>query len=282
MRTLKTIACALLGVSLISAAPAPPVKKVENDVSASLRFEKTQLELVLNVFGELTGRSIIRPANLPQVVIDFKPQGPMSETDAVEAILALLAANELGIVPLGDKFAQILPAAQMEKDAPPFLPAATSMDLQEAKTYVSHIVHLEYADPSEVANALKSFSRVGGNSVIALDTSRKLLIRDYAVNVKRMLEIIDQIDVEEPSDEEFAIIDIKYALAADLASVISNLTDSPTSFNTSTAQRLSGSGGSSSGLGGGRTGTGFGSSSGSSRMSPRTTGRPSSSGLSRW
>ncbi len=274
MRTLKFIACALLGVGLVGAAPAPaPAPPVENDVSASLRFEKTQLELVLNVFGELTGRSIIRPANLPQVVIDFKPQGPMSEKDAVEAIYALLAANELGIVPLGDKFAQVLPAAQLEKDPPPFLPAATSADLKEAKEYVSHIVHLKYAEPSEVESALKSFSRVGGNSIIALDTSKALLIRDYAVNVKRMVEIIEQIDVEAPTEEEFAIIDIKYALAADVASVISNLTESPTTFNTSAAQRLSG-GGSSGGIGGSRTGFG---SSGSSRMSPRTTGRPTSS-----
>ena len=274
MRTLKFIACALLGVGLVGAAPAPaPAPPVENDVSASLRFEKTQLELVLNVFGELTGRSIIRPANLPQVVIDFKPQGPMSEKDAVEAIYALLAANELGIVPLGDKFAQVLPAAQLEKDPPPFLPAATSADLKEAKEYVSHIVHLKYAEPSEVESALKSFSRVGGDSIIALDTSKALLIRDYAVNVKRMVEIIEQIDVEAPTEEEFAIIDIKYALAADVASVISNLTESPTTFNTSAAQRLSG-GGSSGGIGGSRTGFG---SSGSSRMSPRTTGRPTSS-----
>ena len=271
MRILKSIACALLGVSLVGAAPAPPEKV--NDVSASLRFEKTQLELVLNVFGELTGRSIIRPANLPQVVVDFKPQGPMSESDAIDAIRALLAINELGITPLGDKFAQVLPAAQLEKDPPPFLPAATSADLKEVKEYVSHIVHLKFADPSEVADALKTFSRVGGNSIIALDTSRALLIRDYAVNVKRMIEIIEQIDVEAPTDEEFAIIDIKYALAADVATVISSLTDSPTSFNTSTSQRLSG-GGSSGGIGGSRTGFG---SSGSSSMSPRTTGRPSSS-----
>ena len=79
---LLSIAFALLGVSIFGAAPPPPDK--ENDVSASLRFNKTQLELVLNVFGELTGRSIIRPANLPQVVFDFKPQGFMTEKDAVE------------------------------------------------------------------------------------------------------------------------------------------------------------------------------------------------------
>ena len=192
MRTLTTIACTLLGVSLFGAVPAPAPPDKEIDVSASLRFEKTQLELVLNVFGELTGRSIIRPANLPQVVIDFKPQGRMSEADAIEAIRALLAVNELGIVPLGDKFAQVLPAAQLEKDPPPFLPAATSADLKEAKEYVSHIVHLQYAEPTEVADALKTFSRVGGNSIIALDTSRALLIRDYAVNVKRMLEILSR------------------------------------------------------------------------------------------
>jgi len=266
MKIITTIACALLGASLASAAPAPPV---ENDVSASLRFEKTQLELVLNVFGELTGRSIIRGANLPQVVIDFKPQGPMSESDAIEAIQALLAANELGLVPLGDKFIQVLPTALMEKDSPPFLLAATAADLAESKVYVSHIVHLKHAVPTEVADALKSFSRVGQNSIIALDTSRTLLIRDYSVNVKRMIEVIEQIDVEEPSDEEFAIIDIKYALAADVASVISNLTDSPTTIAPGSTRRLSGAGGASSGFGAGRTGFG---SSGGSGMSPQSTG----------
>tara|TARA_Y100001934_G_C12337013_1_gene768157 strand:- start:96 stop:2069 length:1974 start_codon:yes stop_codon:yes gene_type:complete len=270
MKLMKTLVGVLLGAGIMTAAPAPPGAPVENDVSASMRFEKTQLDLVLDVFGELTGRSLIRPSNLPQIVVDFKPQGPMSERDAVEAIKAILAINELGIVPLGDKFAQILPANQLEKDSPPFLPAATSADLQEDKTYVSHIVHLKHTKPSEVAEALKTFSRLGQNSIIALDDSRTLLLRDYAVNIKRMLQIVEQIDVEAPSDEEFEIIDIKYALAADVASVISNLTDNPTSFTSSTQRQLSGAGSGGSRLGGGA----------SNSLRPQTTGgsRPGTTG----
>src|ERR1700722_971381 len=50
-----------------------------------------------------------------------------------------------------------------------------------------------------------------------------LIIRDYSVNVKRMMELIKQIDVVAPLEYESEIIPIKYAKASDISSALASL-----------------------------------------------------------
>jgi general secretion pathway protein D len=61
------------------------------------------------------------------------------------------------------------------------------------------------------------------NSIIPLDSNGILIIRDYAENVKRMLEMIERVDVNVPAEYVSEVIPIKYALAEDIANVLSGL-----------------------------------------------------------
>ncbi len=70
---------------------------------------------------------------------------------------------------------------------------------------------------------LQPFAKIP-NSILPIETSQILVIRDYAENVKRMLELIKQIDINIPSEIISEVIPIKYALASDIASVLSSLT----------------------------------------------------------
>ena len=78
------------------------------------------------------------------------------------------------------------------------------------------------------------------NAILAIDTSQMLVLRDYAENVKRMLELVQTIDVAIPSVYLSEVIPIKYGKASDIASALNSLS--------------SGGGGTSMG-GGGATGT---------------------------
>ena len=85
------------------------------------------------------------------------------------------------------------------------------------------------------------------------------MLRDFTENVKRMLEMIKQVDVSIPSEFISKVIPIKYALAGDIAQVLSSLTAGGGGATTVGASRartgLSGTGG---GFGGGGGGGGFG------------------------
>jgi general secretion pathway protein D len=61
------------------------------------------------------------------------------------------------------------------------------------------------------------------NSIISLDANGVLVIRDYAENVKRMLEMIQQVDVSVPAEYISEVVPIKYAMAEDIANALNSL-----------------------------------------------------------
>ena len=195
-----------------------------NDVSASLRLEKTQLEMVLNIYSELTGRSIIRTANLPKVVFDLNPAGPLSKEEAAALITDLLAGKELLIVHTGDDTAKVIPSAVAYKESVPF---SSADDLPNSDLYVAVKIKTQHVDPSELIDMLNSFSRNGRGSVIAVDVSRTLILRDCARNVKRMLEMVKEADVPDTLIHLTEVIPLKKAKAAEIATALSELTDKP-------------------------------------------------------
>lgn len=282
MKTATTILCAVLtgaGLLPVWAGPAPtpapaavpgfappPVVAVPaavppvalgagdegEDVSGRMRLKDMAMPQLLELYGLFTGRSILRPANLPTVNFSFTPQNRMTRGEAVEAIETMLALNEITVIPMGEKFAKAVPSANAPSEPPQFYPDGIK-ELPEAARYTMVALQLKHVKPTEVLDALTPFSKLKKDAVLAIDGSRTLILRDYAQNVKRMSEIIEKIDVPVPTEEKFEIIPIKYAMAADIATVLSTLTTTPQTFTSAASQRLATGGG----LGGGGAG-GFG------------------------
>jgi len=76
------------------------------------------------------------------------------------------------------------------------------------------------------------------NAIFPIDDNGILVLRDNAENVKRMLEMIDQIDVSVPAEYISEVIPIKYAMAEDIANALNSLGGSggsTVSFGGSTA-----------------------------------------------
>jgi len=61
------------------------------------------------------------------------------------------------------------------------------------------------------------------NAIFPIDDNGILVLRDNAENVKRMLEMIDQIDVSVPAEYISEVIPIKYAMAEDIANALNSL-----------------------------------------------------------
>src|SRR4029077_348323 len=83
------------------------------------------------------------------------------------------------------------------------------------------IVQLKYVKPSEMIPALAPFAKL--NSILPIDTSMILILRDYTENVKRMLEMIERVDVNVPAEFISEVIPIKYALAGDISDALNSL-----------------------------------------------------------
>ncbi|HMP84676.1 MAG TPA: secretin N-terminal domain-containing protein, partial [Verrucomicrobiota bacterium] len=200
------------------ATPAPS----DEDVipPGQINYAGAELPQVLQQYAELVNRTILRAPNLTAQPIILKTQTPLTKSELIQALDAVLAMNGIAMINIGEKFVKAVPIAQAEQEGqkPSDLDAE---QLPEMGQYVTHILQLKTAKPSELVQVLTAFSKT--KSIMPVDSSQIIVIRDFAENVKRMLEIIDQIDVDTPSEFISEVIPIKYAMAAEIASALNSL-----------------------------------------------------------
>jgi general secretion pathway protein D len=218
--------------------------------AGNINFQGVDVSQVLDVYAKLVGRTLLR-ATLPQAPIILKTETPLTRSEAIQALQAVLALNGISVVNIGDKFVKVLPVADANSAGAPFDEAAAGQ-LPNLGTYVTHIVQLKYTKPSEMVPILTPFAKLA-NSILPIDSNGILVLRDNAENVKRMLQMIERVDVSVPAVYISEVIPIKYALADDIASALNSLGGTgggTVSIGTSTSRTSSGG----NGFGGGATG----------------------------
>jgi general secretion pathway protein D len=202
--------------------PAAPINSPEPVIPAGeINFPGVDINQFLLFYGQLVGRTVLRPTAMPAGLITFKTETPLTKSEAIHALNEVLGMNGITMINVDEKFVKAVPQQQALQEGAKFK-ALDENDLPEFGEYVPRIVQLKYAKPSEVMAALQPFSKMPGG-LLPIDSSQTLIIRDYSENVKRMLEIIKQVDVMVPLDYETAVIPIKYALATDIASALGSI-----------------------------------------------------------
>lgn len=183
-------------------------------------FQGVDVSQVLEVYAQLVGRTLLR-AGLPSAQIVLKTETPLTKAEAIQALQAVLALNGIAVINVGDKFVKVVPVDQAGTVAEPFNTQNISQ-LPELGSYVTRIVQLHYVKPSVMAPILQPFSKAP-NAVLPIDDNMILVLRDYSENIKRMMELITNIDVVVPTEYISRVIPIKYAMVDDIASVLSSL-----------------------------------------------------------
>lgn len=179
------------------------------------------LEQVFEYYSKLTGRTILRPANLAAPPIKLRTESDLTRREFIQALDSVLAMNGIAMIPVGEKFVKAVPIAQANQEGAPIQRLDADL-MPELGSYVTHIVQLRYARPSELVQVLTPFAKVP-NGILPIDSNQILVLRDNAENVKRMLELIREIDVAVPSEYISEVIPIKYAMASDIAAALNSL-----------------------------------------------------------
>jgi general secretion pathway protein D len=207
---------------------APPDANTPADANAAtnevagITYNWTSMDIsqVLEVYSELVNRTLLHAGGLPAGQISLVTRTPLTKSEAKQALEAVLAMNGVIVVPIGTKFVKVVPSG----DAAGTGQAVDNTDaanLPGLGSVITHIVQLHYVKPSEMQAALTPFAKL--NSITPLDSNGILIIRDYAENLKLMLEMIDRVDVDVPAVYISEVIPIKYALATDIASALNSL-----------------------------------------------------------
>ena len=204
----------------IPGAPTPAKTPEEMIPAGNINFQGVDVSQVLDVYAQLVGRTILR-AGLPSAQIILRTETPLTKTEAIQALQAVLALNGIALVNVGDKFVKALPIDQANS-AGAKIQHGDANQLPDMGSYVTHIVQLKYVKPTAMVPLITPFSKMP-NAAIPLDDNGILVLRDNAENVKRMMEMIEQIDVSVPTEYISEVIPIKYALAEDIANALNSL-----------------------------------------------------------
>ncbi len=255
------------GPSTPTAGQRPEATRQNVEVAdITYNFPGVPIKQLLDIYADLVGRTLLRATAGAEAVPDtttivLNTQSKLTRSEAIIALETILGMNGVTIIPIGDKFAKVVTEAIAPSSGG--LISTNSKNLPEAGKFVTQIVQVKYADPTDLMKALDPFSKTKG-SIIVIPSTETIILRDYAENVARMMEMVEKIDVLTPNSIKPEVIPIKYALASDIASALSALGASGGSSvgkSTSGAGFKGGTGTAASGgnglVGGGGTAGGF-------------------------
>ena len=175
---------------------------------------------VFEEYSKLTGRTVLHPSNI-QGTVTLNTAGNLNREEAIQALQGALALNGITLILQGEKFVKAVPMQNSLQEGGAIV-SRDAEDLPDSEQYVTQVVQLRAVIPSEVAQLLQSFAKTP-NGIVPIDGSMILVIRDYASNVKRMLELVERIDIEPESEYNLEVIPIKYGRVTDLFDTMSAL-----------------------------------------------------------
>ncbi len=186
----------------------------------SIEFNGAALDIVLMVYGNLVGKTVIKDPATPAASITLQPQQGqvLSDEDKILAIETVLEMNGVHLEPYGEKFVRALPRGTVRKDGIPLI-MDPEAELGETTKVVSMMLTFQNIALDEAQKALEGLKSDKG-VLNVFERTGTILVTDTEMNLNRMREIAKKIDVPTPVTENVFVRQIKYATAADVKTAL--------------------------------------------------------------
>lgn len=215
----------LLAIAPLPAQVPPPVNSGANEL-VTLQFPNGQIGDIAAFYETLTGKRLIRDANLaanPQG-ITLMVNGQLTKKEAIALIESSLVLNGYSIVNVDEKTAKLLGQARQVRSEDLTLYTDPSQ-LPPGDEIVSYFMPLRYIKYDEALSAFNSFApnhaQIQGGYV-PVPNVNAIVITETATIVRRLINLKDLIDVQgAQSATEYFLLE--RADAEDVAKVLTEL-----------------------------------------------------------
>jgi general secretion pathway protein D len=197
--------------SVPGAATQPALKPGE----AYFNFQGADLQAVVKAVSDMTGRNfLVDPRMKGQVTIISAR--PLSAAAAYQVFLSALKAQGFTAVEGPGNVVRIIPTAEAKLNAD----ISTRAVPRGEEQIVTHVATVEHVSASQLVPVLRPLM-APTSQLSAYEPANVLVITDYADNVRRLLAIIEKVDL--PASAEVNVVRLQHASALDLADVITRL-----------------------------------------------------------
>ena len=237
-----TLTFAALGQAQPANPPAPPAPPTPGNAAAAapanpagaplamdavipmadLQLVNMPLEQFLEIYANYVNRTILRAAALPNLNVTLQAQTPLTVVEAIQAMDSVLSLNGYTTIPVGEKFVTFVPSANALQEGAAFSIIDSADELPEANQYITHIKQLKHILPSEAVPMLTPMAK-NAAGIVALDVSKTLVLRDNSSNIKRMLELLERIDIKPDEDYKLKVIPIRYGKVEEIYATMQDL-----------------------------------------------------------
>jgi len=154
-------------------------------------FSGVDVGQALDFYQKLSGRTVVR-GSLPDGKIWLRTQTPLTQVQILQMLDTLLAEQGVAMIPTGENMVRAVPVAQAVSENPPEINLSWRL-LPESKSVMTRTVHLKKLTPSEVLPVLAPLAGLP-NSILAADSQRLLILRDYSANIRRQLQLLEELE----------------------------------------------------------------------------------------
>jgi len=230
---------AVLFSSLVLNAQTPPPDPVETPAAQELvgpiKLPDADIDTVLGLLEIYTGRTILRPQQLPtanyHLVIDKK----IPKSEAILALETILSLNQVGVTPMGEKFLKVVALAQLKTEAPEMLTGSTLL-LPPSGRVVAKLFQLEFLRVNEFVPQIAPLMTPGiANGIVPLEKSNAVLITDTISNLQRVETLLQQLDAPAMTGLTPKFYSLRFAKASDLITKLRGMFQGPLQAQLGTA-----------------------------------------------
>jgi general secretion pathway protein D len=206
--------CSGIGFASLS-LPLASVAQESGQNVAGLNFVNADIESVIKAIGHYTGTTfVIDPRVKGQLTL--VAEKPLTKDQAFKLLTTNLRMQGFAVV-TSDGFSKVVPETDAKLQGGP-----TQAKGVKGDQIITQVFRINYEAANNIVTALRPL--ISPNNVINVNPgNNSIVITDYADNMRRMSEVIALLDV--PSNPEIEIIPIKHSIAADVATMVTRLSE---------------------------------------------------------
>ncbi len=184
----------------------------------TFNLQDADLPDLIRAIGNITGRRFILPGKVRSIKTTIYSPTKVTPAEAYQAFLSVLAVNGMTVVPSG----RYLKIEETAGSATQTLPTyGSGQEAPSDDRFVTRVIRLRSISADDASTVLGHFKSHDGD-ITPYAATNTLIITDLAANIRRMLQILSEVDVAGVG-EQIWVEPVHYALASELSTRLTEI-----------------------------------------------------------
>ncbi len=193
--------------------PILPDEEADEEL-ISLNFSNTPVEMVLQEYCNLTGRTLLMAPGV-SANITLRTQTRLTVSESLRAIESMLAMHNIALLKEDHRFVKALPIAAARQEGMPIRSDPDLPPMEDSDRLISEIIRLKHIDVGEGQKVIAELLH-GYGKIQPIERINALMVTDTTANINRAREMLNQVDQPLVIREQLEIIPIRYTTASEI------------------------------------------------------------------